>query len=90
VFIDLLSSRLQRWLVSVLSLAAAGLAIWAFFSLRVLFEARYTGMLMPGWGFGLFVGGLMVTGVTQIVDLLHGSSQPAAYSELSTAADTQA
>jgi hypothetical protein len=71
---DLLPTRLQRWLVSGLSLAAAGLGIWAFFSLRVPFEACYTGVILPGWGFGVFVGGLMVTGVTQIVDLLQGSS----------------
>lgn len=72
---DLLPGKLQRWLVSVLSLAAAGLAIWAFFSLRVPFEARYTGIVMPGWGFGLFVGGLMVMGVIRIVDLLHAGSR---------------
>ena len=72
---DLLPARFQRWLVSGLSLVAAGLAIWAFFSLRVPFEARYTGVLVPGWGFDVFVGGLMVAGVTQIADLLHISSQ---------------
>jgi hypothetical protein len=78
VLTDLLPGRLQRWLVSGLSLVAAGLAIWAFFSLRLPFEARYMGVLVPGWGFGVFVGGLMVTGVTQIADLLHVSSQPKA------------
>lgn len=78
---DLLPSKLQRWLVGVLSLAAAGLAIWAFFSLRVPFEARYMGVLMPGWGFGVFVGGLMVTGVIQIADLLHDSLQPTIHTD---------
>lgn len=81
VVTDVLPGKLQRWLMSGLSLAAAALAIWAFFSLRVPFEARYTGTLMPGWGFILFVGGLAVTGVTQIVDLIYSSPQSVVHSE---------
>lgn len=78
---DLLPLKLRRWLVSVLCLAAAGLAIWAFFSLRVLFEVRYTGSLIPGWGFGVFVGGLIVMGVTHIADLIYRGSQPTVQNE---------
>lgn len=74
IITDFFPRNLRRWLVSILCLVAAGLGIWAFSSLRVLFETRYTGTLMPGWGFGLFVGGLVVTGVTQIVDLIHGGA----------------
>jgi hypothetical protein len=71
IFTDVFPRQLRRWLVSVLCLVSAGLGIWAFFSLQILFEVRYTDTLPPGWGFGLFVGGLLITGVTQIVDLIY-------------------
>jgi hypothetical protein len=71
ILTDIFPRQLRRWLVSVLCLVSAGLGIWAFFSLQILFEVRYTQALPPGWGFGLFVGGLVVTGVTQIVDLIY-------------------
>ncbi|MBN1311171.1 MAG: hypothetical protein JXB30_07105 [Anaerolineae bacterium] len=68
---DYLPHKLRQALVAILSLSAMGLGVWAFLALRIPFEARYTGTLLPGWGFALFVMGLLASAIVQIVDLVH-------------------
>ncbi|MBN1429970.1 MAG: hypothetical protein JXB07_16495 [Anaerolineae bacterium] len=66
---DMLPHKLRQMLVAVVSLAAIALSVWAFLSLRASFEARYNSLLLPGWGFALFIVGLLATAVMHIIDL---------------------
>jgi hypothetical protein len=69
VIIDILPRKLRHVMITILCLASAALGIWTFLVLRVLFEVRYTGVILPGWGLGLYVAGLLVTTVTQVAAL---------------------
>jgi hypothetical protein len=66
---DYVSHGIRQALVAALSLLAMGFGVWSFVALRVPFEARYTGILLPGWGFALFVVGVLAAAITQIIDL---------------------
>lgn len=62
---DLLPFKARCGLIGALSIGAAGLGVWAFFTLRRPFEEHYAHAIPPGWGMAAFVIGLMVAALLQ-------------------------